>query len=121
MKGSEVVERIRLERSPDKQFIKWWRREEDWLDYDLIDRFLENASPDEEIGGFELVGMEDVWERITHVTGPRVRREKHGATDVVVWKRKSEETEAEKEYTCIYMPDSLIKILDVETRGNLVD
>lgn len=122
MKGSEVVEKVRMERTQDKQFIKWWRREEDWLDYDLIDRFLQNASPDEEIGGYELVGMDDIWERVVNLTGTsRLHRESHGGTDVVVWKRKADSKEPEKVYTCIYAPDSLIKILDVETRGNLID
>lgn len=122
MTGAEVVERIMRERTADKQFIRWWRREEDWLDYDLVDRFIKNANPNEEIGGYSLVTMEEMWDQVMKLTGPdRLRREPREGSDVVVWKRQPEAKGGEREYTCLYSPESLINILDVETRGNLVD
>jgi len=122
MRGAEIIERIQRERTPDKQFIRWWRREEDWLDYDLIDRFLQNADPDEEIGGYSLVTMEEMWDQVLTLTGEdRLRREARDGSEMLIWRREQSSNKGEKEYTCLYSPESLINILDVETRGNLID
>lgn len=120
MKGTELVAAIEARRRPDLQFIKWWRREEDFLDYDLIDRFLQNTDPEEEIGGFELVGMDEVWERVKHVAGDRVRHEMREESDSVEWKRGAEGGEIRK-FSCAWSPENLLKILDVETRGSVID
>jgi hypothetical protein len=115
MKGKEVLEQIR-EQNHDGgyAFIGWWRREEDWLDYDLLERFVANASPDEEIDGFSLHTLEEMWERLVQVAGGRVARVGgDGAGGRIVWDRKGEH----REYP--FTAAAVMEIFDEETEGNV--
>lgn len=116
MTGKEIVEQVKAQRSAGQYFIKWWRKEEDWIDYDLIDRFLTNVKEDEMIDGFELVGIDDVWVQLQRICPGRVTKVKRAGEDVVLWER----TDGKKK-ECPFMPQSILEILDAETRGNFVD
>ena len=116
MQGEEIVRQIAAQRREDHHFISWWRREEDWLDFELLNTFLENVKPDEEIGGFTLLGMDEMWERVSKLAGNRVAKGHNGAGDVITWKRPSG-----REMTCPFTPETLIRIIDVESQGNFVD
>ena len=89
MKGEEVLRQIAARRKAGNSFISWWRREEDWLDVELLDIYLQNVKPDEEIGGFNLLGMDEMWEMVRKVAGPRVERRRDGTEEAIAWKRKS--------------------------------
>jgi hypothetical protein len=119
MRGQEIVRSINERRSMDHSFVKWWRKEEDFLDYDLIDRYVENVSNTEEIGGIDLLTMDEMFGELKRVSEDRVRVI-HGETvDNVEWVHKGKgggQTER-----CMYTPETLLTIFDVETRGNPVD
>ncbi|HEX8960867.1 MAG TPA: hypothetical protein VF775_04775 [Geobacteraceae bacterium] len=116
MKGEDIVRQVADGRKEGQFFIRWWRKEEDWLDFDLIDTFLANAKPDEEIGGYDLLTMEEMWEYVRKVGGNRVARTTRKGEEVILWQK-----EPDKETVCQFTPDSLLKIFDVESRGNYVD
>ena len=48
MRGQDIIKSLNERRSENLCFVKCWRKEEDFLDYDLIDRFLENAKGTDE-------------------------------------------------------------------------
>jgi hypothetical protein len=116
MTGDEIAKQIAGQRTAEKFFIKWWRKEEDWLDFDLIDIFLQNVTPDEEIGGFDLLDMEEMWQYVQRVAATRVARTNKKNEEVIEWRKKSGE-----ELVCPFTPDTLIRIFDVESHGNFVD
>lgn len=116
MKGDEIVRQIDARRGDDHRFVRWWRREEDWLDFELLDTFVQNIREDEEIEGFALLGMDEMWEYVRKVAGSRVERGERDGEAVVTWRRKSGRV-----MTCPFTPESLIRIFDVETRGNYID
>jgi len=116
MTGKEILDRIRERRNDDHQFISWWRKEEDWLDFDLIDRFIKNLDPAEEIGGFDLRTMDEMWENLEETTGGRVEKTRKGGNEVIVWKRRSG-----VEQSCPFTAESVMTIFDVETHGDNVD
>ena len=116
MIGNEILKQIKERRTDDQQFIKWWRKEEDFLDFDLIDSFIENIDLGEEIGGFDLVSMDEMWENLEKVTSSRVERTKQRGEDVIVWRRGSGE-----EQVCPYNAESMMTIFDVETHGDYID
>ncbi len=116
MTGAEVVRQIAAGRKEGQFFIRWWRREEDWLDFDLIETFVAKTKPDEEIGGFSLLGMEEMWEYLRNLSSPRVERTTRKDEEVIRWQKKSGE-----ELICPFTPESLIQIFDAESRGNYVD
>lgn len=123
MQGYELVKKIKTERDshPDRIFIKWWRREEDFIDFDLVARFLERLDYGTEIGGFELINQEEMWKAIeSRCEGRATRVQRDGGT-VVLWNppKDAELDERLPEYP--YTPETLLKILDVETDYNYVD
>ncbi len=116
MTGKELVEQVKAQRTASQCFIKWWRKEEDWIDYDLIDRFIANVKDDASIDGFDLVGIDEVWDQLQRICPGRVTKVKREGQETVLWER----TDGKKK-ECVYIPQTLLEILDAETRGNFVD
>lgn len=119
MRGYEIATTLKERRAPDHQFVRWWRKEEDFLDYDLIDRFLENLSSNDDLGGVDLLTMEDLWGELQRVAGERVKLVHEKTGDKVEWVHKGKSGVHEE--VCVYCPETLMTIYDVETRGNPVD
>lgn len=114
MKGSEVLARIRVQNEDGRYaFISWWRREEDWLDHDLLDTFIESATPDEEIDGFTLLTMEEMWEKVLQRAAGRARRVEGEGGDRIIWEAKG----GRREY--LFGAEAVMEIFDAETEGNL--
>lgn len=119
MRGLEIYSRLEKIRTDEHRFVKWWRKENDFLDYDLIDRFVDNASTSEEIDGLELLTMDEMWnevKRVSTVSGSRVTLLHDSKGDMVEWLHKGKNglhTEV-----CVYTPETIMQIFDVETKGN---
>lgn len=116
MNGEELLKQIRERRTAEHEFIKWWRKEEDFLDFDRIDVFIDNFNVSDIIEGFDLLTMEEMWENLKKVTGSRVEKDKERGADVIIWHRKSRE-----EKVCPYNPETIMTIFDVETHGDYID
>ncbi len=119
MRGAEIISALDKRRSDEHCFVKWWRKENDFLDYDLVDRFVDNAGLSEEIAGFDLLTLDEMWAEVKLVGGTRVNlvHEKNG--DRIEWVRKVKS--GLQSEVCIYAPETVMHIFDVETRGNPVD
>jgi hypothetical protein len=123
MQGYELVKEIEKERSAhsDRIFIKWWRKEEDFIDFDLVARFLETLKPSSEIAGFELINQEQMWEALQgRCKGCVTRVQKNGGW-VVLWNPPKGSEVEEKRPDYPYTPETLLMILDAETNDNYVD
>ncbi|KIH76476.1 hypothetical protein SAMN05660860_01575 [Geoalkalibacter ferrihydriticus] len=116
MNGLDIAQGIERTRTDKDKFIRWWRSENDFVDYDLIDRFLDNAREEDEFEGFELIDTETMWETLTSKVPDRVRREKHKDGELIVWERPGKEDQ-----TCPFSAESIMTIFDVETRGNVIE
>jgi len=119
MKGREIVTTLKEHARAEHCFVKWWRKEEDFLDYDLIDRFLEHVTKDEEIGGAELLTMNDMLNEVKRVCGTRVKFIHEPSGDRIEWAHRAQK--GVKTHVCAYTPEALMTIFDVETHGNPVD
>ena len=119
MRGREILKTLNDRRTENDRFIRWWRKEEDFLDYDLIDRFIANSTGNEEIGGIELLTMDEMWKVVQKVGGTRIKLLHDTRGDTVQWVHKT--GHGMKTDVCSYTPETLITIFDVETRGNPVD
>ena len=109
MKGREIISQVMMKHTADRPFIKFWRKENDFLDYDLVDRFIENVTPDEEIGGIELLTMDEMWNEVKKVAGKRV----HLSNQKLEWDKNGANRRV-----CPYTPEALLDIFNSETRGN---
>lgn len=116
MKGYEIYSAVEKLKTDDHCFVKWWRKENDFLDYDLIDRFVKNAETSEEIGGFDLLTLDEMWDEVKRVSGTRVKLLRESKGDTVEWVHTGK-TGTHTE-VCVYCPETLMNIFDVETRGN---
>jgi hypothetical protein len=120
MTGGEILERLKAERKAEHKFIKWWRIENDFSDYELIDNFISRTNTDQEYAGYELLDMEDMWNVLKAHAPDRVNREERQHNDVIVWEHHTGKGDV-KEEVCPFIPKSLMTIMDVETRGNPID
>jgi len=123
MQGRELIKRIENEKiaHPDRVFIKWWRKEEDFIDFDMVSRFLLNLKESTEIGGFDLINLDEMWETVERRCKGRVSKEQRDGDWVVHWTPSSGKEVEQKPMEYPYTPESLLKILDVETNYNYVD
>jgi len=122
MQGYELVKEIEQERKAhaDRVFIKWWRKEEDYIDFDLVTRFLENLDYSSEISGFELIDQDQMWRAVESRARGRVSKVQRDGNWMLLWTppKGAEEVTCTE---CDYTPEVLLKILDAETNNNYVD
>jgi hypothetical protein len=119
VRGREILETLDKRQAENHRFVKWWRKEEDFLDYDLIDRFRAESSENEEIGGIELLTMDDMWREVERVVGGRVKLVQMKTGRSVEWAHKGKD--GLRTEVCAFTPETLLTIFDAETRGNPVD
>jgi hypothetical protein len=118
MRGREIYSAVVKLRNAEHCFVKWWRKENDFLDYDLIDRFVDNVDHAEEIDGFDLLTLDQMWAELKRICGTRVNLVQESKGDRVEWTHVGKNgTHTE---VCIYSPETVMNIFDVETRGNPV-
>ncbi len=113
MTGREVVEQIAEEEGAGRQFVKWWRRADDVVDYDLIDRFVARAQPDEVIDGFELLDLEGMWEVLLSLDPDKLVRVKQDGEEVIkwIWQRPGG---VEQTSTYPFSPEGIMTLFDEE-------
>lgn len=116
MLGRDVVHEVKRLREPGQQFISWWRKEEDFLDIDLVDRFLENCSDEEDIGGFDLLDMDAMWDRLLKVAPDRITQDTLGTQKFIIWQKENGE-----KVECPLAPETLMDIFDTETKDSYID
>ncbi len=118
MQGYELIKSIREQRDDSHRFIKFWRKEEDFLDFDLLDRFLGNLRDDQVIDGFELMDTDAMWQTVQKATGGQVvtRTVKDGK-DLLLWTDSQGLVTKELPFN----EESLITIFDAETDDSYVD
>ena len=119
MRGHDIVKSINEQGGEKYRFVRCWRKESDFLDVDLIDRFLENTKGTEEFGGIDLLTMDDMWNEVKRVGGSRVTLLHDTSGDRVQWVHKGKT--GLRTNVCAYTPETLMEIFDVETKGNPVD
>lgn len=119
MRGYDVIKNMNDQDAEKYCFVKCWRKETDFLDYDLIDRFLKNTPGTEEFGGIDLLTMDDMWKEVRRVSGSRVTLLHSSDGDKVEWIHKGKT--GVRKNVCAYTPETLMEIFDVETKGNPVD
>jgi hypothetical protein len=119
MRGHDIIRTINERKSEDFHFVKCWRKENDFLDVDLIDRFLENTRGTEEFGGIDLLTMDDMWNEVRRIGGSRVTLLHDKDGDRVEWVHKGKT--GTRKNVCAFTPETLMEIYDVETEGNPID
>lgn len=117
MKGYEIAQKLTYIDKQKHCFIRWWRKENDFADYEEITTFLENLNPDNEFAGFELLTMDEMWQELKRLQPKRVNLGKEQGEPVIRWQHKGGDgTLREDIYP--YNAHTLMVIFDAETRGD---
>jgi len=116
MRGTEMRDAIRRQRSHDQQFIRWWRKENDFVDYELLDKFLRRLDDSLEFSGFELLDLDQMLQTLKRWIGDKVRLEHRTQSTVLVWTRGDNQRQIIEELP--YSAESVMLIFDAETRGD---
>jgi hypothetical protein len=120
MTGTEIRAQFAGEIPASCRFVRWWRRENDFVDYDLAERFRANLTDSVEIGGVECVSHEQLWQELQRLCGERITLQHSNRFGTVIsWARRDASglTVTDLPYT----DQALIDIFDEETGGNPID
>ena len=117
MRGSEILKELdQLPRS-GKAFIRWWRPENDFADYELINDFRKRTDGTQEFGGYELLDVEEMWKRLENLDPRRISRQKRTKGEFILWKHDNREGKLVED-TFSFSPEAVMAIYDKETDGN---
>ena len=120
MTGNELMKQLEQLRKESHYFIKWWRKENDFVDIELLESFYAAVKAGEQFEGFELLDMDQLWEIVRKLCGDRVTRTKQDGHEMLTWERLDNKG-AKRNISCSFAPEFLMQIFDVETRGNYIE
>ena len=118
MTGSELKRALQHVDTQRQPFLKWWRKENDFADIELVSEFLRDLDPALEFGGYELLDMEQMWELLKQQSPNTVNRDERWRQEVILWDHPSRDGQPQQ--VCPFTAQSLLTIFNVETKGNLI-
>lgn len=118
MRGYEIVKEMRDTGGSKRCFIKWWRKENDFADYELVDTFLANLRPEDEFAGYELLTMDQMWVELRHRAPRRVELGRSHGTPVIRWQHMIPGEGTVREEILPYDAPSLMAVFEEETHGD---
>ena len=117
MKGYELKKSLENAATDKRCFIKWWRKENDFADYELIGDFLEHLSPESEFEGFDLLTMDDMYKELKRQAPKRIWIERSKGEKLLHWQHLGSDGQT-REDTYRYSPDVLMVLFEKETHGD---
>jgi hypothetical protein len=117
MTGYELLKEIRHVQSLERCFIKWWRKENDFVDYELLDTFLANLKLEHEFSGFELLTLEQMWLELHRRAPHRVALGQRRGEPVIRWQHMAADGTMHEDVYPFDAP-SLMGVFEGETRGD---
>jgi len=118
MTGEEIRTAINLQQDRDTHFIKWWRKENDFVDYELLERFLGRLDAGQNFSGFELLDLDQMLDILQHWPSVKVTLERRTHGDFIHWEHQEQGRSTVEELP--YTAASLMHVFDSETRGNTI-
>lgn len=118
MRTRQIIDGLRQGKTEGKEFIKWWRKENDFSDYELLDNFLNNQEMPGEIENYELLDNEQMWEVLKRYSHSGLRRNRSNKSDQIEWRQQTQM--GQKLYTCPYNAHNIMSIFNAETKDTTV-
>jgi hypothetical protein len=114
MTRSEIIDQINGQRRTEQCFIKSWETGHTFVDFDLIERFIDKrGGMDGAIEGFELLDMDQMWQSLIELDPDMLMRNKSGEREIIEWVwRDSDGTDKKTVYP--FTPDGIMTIIDDE-------
>lgn len=115
MTGSDIVRELSERAGGQDCFIKWWRKENDFADFELVDIFMRSGVDELEFDGYELLSMDDMWTLLQAYATNHVDTAQKGGEKLLVWRHNDGTTES-----LPFTAETLMKVFDAETRGDVL-
>jgi len=119
MKSNEIIREIGNQPTNGHEFIRWWRDENDFADYELVDSFIENSQADHEFGGYELLDLEQMWQTLLGWVPEGLARVNTRKGEVVEWTKVARDGKKHT-YVCPFSAETVMMIFDEQTRGDVL-
>lgn len=119
MRSGQIISELEQGKRQGKEFIKWWRKENDFVDFELIDRYVNAAAPFE-IENFELLDKDEMWELLKSWKPSGLLRRKSTKGEKIEWQHLGKDGQ-QHTYTCPYNARTIMSIFDAETKGDTIE
>ena len=113
MRGADVVAQVKAQRKSGHYFIKWWRKDSDIVDFELIDAFVDHVEPEDIIDGFELLDMESMWELLTRLNPDTLMRGMKDGEPVFQWAWVDKDG-SKKTTSYPFTPEAIMELIETE-------
>lgn len=113
MNDASLREKIDAVRQPGHCFIKWWGEDKALVDYEILDRFLDTLAVSEQVEGFELLDMEQVWKVLTELDPDPLFRVQEQDVEVIHWSWKDRQGK-EHLTTFPFTPEGVMELMESE-------
>jgi hypothetical protein len=110
---SEVVDQIGRQRKREQYFIKAKESGNDFVDIDLIERFIARPLTGSAFESFELLDMEQIWRTLIELDPDKLARVKRADGEVIEW-TWTDSHGIEKKTVYPFTPEGIMKIIDDE-------
>ena len=119
MRTNQIIKNLEKGKAEGKEFIKWWRKENDFTDYELVDSFLSSAESKHNIENYQLLDKDEMWEILKRWNPKGLRRSKATRSDKIEWQHLDKDGQ-KKTDTCPYNAENIMAIFEAETHGDTV-
>ncbi len=113
MTRKEAIERIRSERRAGHCCVKLWQDNHRIVDFELIDKYVDDSEADDTIEGFELLDLEQMWEALTALDPDNLNRVGTVGGEVIEW-WWTDRNGAEKKNSYPFSPEGILTIMNDE-------
>lgn len=120
MRSNLVMHELEQGKKQGKEFIKWWRKENAFADYELIDRYMKTIETRHEIENFDLLDKDEMWEILKHWKPTGLRHSKSTKGENIEWQQLGKDGQ-QHTYTCPYNARTIMSIFDAETQGDTIE
>lgn len=119
MRANDIIRELSMHPQENREFIRWWRKENDFADYELLRNFFRNADADQEIGGYDLLDREQMWQELRRWVPKGITRVNTWDGEMIEWSRVGKDGKRHA-YQCPFNAETLMLIYDEETRGDVL-
>lgn len=113
MTRRELIEKITAQRRAEDCFIKSWRSGYSFIDYELIDRFIDKLDDTSAIEGFALLDIEQIWQVLIELDPDKLVRVNGPEGEVIEWLWQ-DSAGREKKNVYPFTPEGIMTIIDDE-------
>ena len=113
---NQLIQAVQQGKEDGKEFIKWWRKENDFADFELIDDYLSATDQRHNIENFQLLDKEEMLDVLKR-WNPKIRRSQSTQSDTLEWPYRDKDGLMQT-YSCPYNAHSIMSIFNAETRGD---